>query len=225
VLKVLLSCLLFLSFCACSEKKEEENSNSDVASFTANEAAGNMTSACTIINDGSVLNNTSYVQTYSLNADGTYSMSINFFSSTQCQNGGGYNFISFSQSGIWSVDGAGAVSNSSNIKFTVNGAPNLTVYGATSLGHDIAGYLNAACATTFNHSATKSLDMTDLNCIRASSPTFNWTFPGTTGTVGTIGVLSSTPSKTLKIAQPSIIWYPGDFGSYPSSVNFTLTYY
>jgi hypothetical protein len=42
--------------------------------------------------------------------------------------------------------------------------------------------------------------------------------------VGNTGVLTGGSPKTLQIAEPSIIWYPGDFGGYPATVNVTLTY-
>ncbi len=170
---------------------------------------------------GTDLDGTSYVRSLGLNASGGYTYSVLFFSgpcSGNGINGTGDNYMTYSQGGTYTVDGAATgVANATKVSFTITSA-SLTVRPTYTLGGTVRSYADTRCSPLdFDDNAVSTRTVNNVSCVVTPSMSLG-SFPQYGA--GIYNIVSNPGNTTLSIGSRMTQWYPG-MGGYPTSYSET----
>lgn len=170
--------LLFLSLAFSLGCVEEEPTTTPTTtpstdgSQTATQLAGSRSYCGTLTaGAGSALSGMGYNRSLTLNAGGTYSLSIYFTDNVGCttaQNAGGNNIASYHSSGTFVTEGAPVMpSMGTKVTFTVTSAT-MTAYPTNVAAQNLRDWFNSGCGASpaFTSGATTSTrTFTGLTCV------------------------------------------------------------
>lgn len=170
----------------------------------------------------------SFLRSIYFNANGTYSVSVLFFTGSVCQFGGTQIF-NYTHGGTYTLNNAVTTpANSTEIAFTTV-TSDLIIYAGSGVGSTWAGYFNAYCPggpTNFSTVGTSMRSEAGRTCSHLSGPAFVFPqFPSIgTMTYDVISLDSVTSPTTFSSSIANNIFLMGRFASYPTALGMTYNF-
>ncbi|UOE99812.1 hypothetical protein [Bdellovibrio reynosensis] len=216
--KLILATTLLITTAACEKKLEEEASTGGI---TAADLAGDVRySACIPVGSsmGPDLNGNSYFRSLDLNDDNTYTMSVFFYTGTNCS-AGGQALWTYTTAGAFAVgDAIPTLTDTYAIAYTMTTSL-MTMYSWGTW----AAYLNDApgCMTNFDETQISTeLNIAGKNCHQSGNGR-DFVLPQFPATNSEFldAIKLDTVTGTITVSTPVNVWNNGQTGSLPTSVD------